>query len=236
MLNMNNSQDSQGPQGMQETQGIQGIQGKQEPHRKIGISGGTFDPIHYGHLIIAEEAREIYGLEKILFIPSGNPPHKTGCCVTPAKYRYDMVHMAVCDNPHFEVSSIEICREGNSYTMDTLRELRGMYGADADFYFIIGADIIPELTTWRNFEQVFKMCEFAAALRPGYNMDNLTKEIEFLKDNYGARIHVFDSLLIEISSTMVRDRVRMGRTIKYLVPGSVEEYIREKGLYRSINI
>lgn len=208
----------------------------QKSQRKIGISGGTFDPIHYGHLIIAEEAREIYGLEKILFIPSGNPPHKAGKNITPAKYRYDMVYMAIKNNPYFEISDIEIHRKGNSYTMDTLGELREIYGEKAAFYFIIGADIIPELTSWRQFEQLFEMCEFVAALRPGYNKDALIKEIKFLEDNYKARIHIFDNLLIGISSTIVRERVKAGRTIKYLVPEAVEEYIKEKGLYRDINI
>lgn len=217
---------------MMSMNGLQGTGEKQGSRRRIGISGGTFDPVHYGHLVIAEEAREAFRLEKILFIPSGNPPHKAGRDVTPARHRYEMVRRAVRDNPYFEVSGIEINREGSSYTMDTLRELRGVYGENTDFYFIIGADIIPELTTWKYFEQVFGMCEFIAALRPGYNKDALIKEVEYLENNYRARIHIFGSLLIGVSSTMVRERVRKGRTIKYLVPGSVEEYIREKGLYR----
>lgn len=201
-------------------------------YKKIGISGGTFDPIHYGHLVIAEEARETLELEKIIFIPSGNPPHKVGCGVTPAEYRYEMVHRAIGNNPFFEVSAIEIEREGYSYTVDTLNKLRGMYGEDTVLYFITGADVIPELTTWKQFEQIFEMCEFVAALRPGYNKEALIKEIELLKNNYMAKIHIMDTLLIGISSTIIRERVRGNRSIKYLVPEKVEEYIREKRLYR----
>ncbi len=199
--------------------------------KKIGISGGTFDPIHLGHLIIAEEAREIYGLEKILFIPSGNPPHKKDYNVTCAEYRFEMVKEAIYDNVFFEASPIEINREGYSYTIDTLLELKKMYGGDALLYFITGADVIPELITWKKFEQIFEICEFIAALRPGYNKEAILREIEIHKKAYGAKISTLDNPLIGISSTIIRERVKNGRTIKYLVPERVEKFIREKGLY-----
>lgn len=200
-------------------------------YRKIGISGGTFDPIHHGHLIIAEEAGEILGLDKVVFIPSGNPPHKVGCGVTLAYHRYKMIHMAIEKNPFFEVSAIEVEREGYSYTVDTLTKLRGIYGEDTEIYFITGADVISQLTTWKDFEKIFEMCEFVAALRQGYDKKALIKKIEFLENNYNARIHMVDTPLIGISSTAIRERVKADKSIKYLVPEKVEEYIKEKGLY-----
>jgi len=201
-------------------------------YRKIGISGGTFDPVHHGHLIIAEEAGEILGLDKVVFIPSGNPPHKVGCGVTSAYHRYNMILMAIEKNPFFEVSAIEIEREGYSYTVDTLFKLRGIYGEDTELYFITGADVISELTTWKQFEKIFEICEFVAALRLGYNKKSLIEEIKFLKREFKARIHVVDTPLIGISSTAIRERAKTGKSIKYLVPEKVEEYIKVKGLYK----
>lgn len=200
-------------------------------YKRIGISGGTFDPIHYGHLILAEEVREIMKLEKVIFIPSGNPPHKTRIKVTSALHRLKMVELATASNPNFEVSSIELEREGYSYTIDTLTQLKQIYGPDTTLYFMTGADVIPELVTWRNFGNIFPLCEFVAALRPGFNRESLLKEIEYYKENYNAIIHVVDAPLIGISSTLIRERVREGKSIKYHVPESVEEYIKQNRLY-----
>lgn len=196
-------------------------------YKRIGISGGTFDPIHYGHLILAEQIREIMKLEKVIFIPSGNPPHKTKTKVTPAVHRFNMVKLATASNPNFEVSSIELEREGYSYTIDTLTQLKQIYGPDTSLYFMTGADVIPELVTWRNFDNIFPLCEFVAVLRPGFNRESLLKEIEYYKKNYKAIIHIVDAPLIGISSTIIRERVREGKSIKYHVPESVEEYIKQ---------
>ena len=201
-------------------------------YKKIGISGGTFDPIHYGHLIIAEEIRQTMELEKMIFIPSGNPPHKTDAKVTSATHRFKMVEMATATNPYFQVSSIELEREGYSYTIDTLSQLKQMYGNDTALFFMTGADVIPELITWKNFKDIFSLCEFVAVLRPGFKREALIKEIEYLRNNYMATIHIVNAPLIGISSTIIRDRVRKDKSIKYLVPENVEHYIMKNNLYK----
>lgn len=199
--------------------------------QRIGISGGTFNPIHLGHLIIAEMARDRFGLDKVLFIPSGMPPHKNLGSVLDAEQRFDMVRRAVAGNSYFEESRIEIDRVGYTYTVDTLKKLRELYGSDAILYYIIGADVLHDLVTWKSFEEVFKICEFIAALRPGNNTQDFYRQMEYLKDTYGAVIHFIETPLIEISSTDIRKRIKEGRSIKYLVPESVEEYIKSNKLY-----
>lgn len=198
---------------------------------RIGISGGTFDPIHLGHLIIAENIRESMSLAKIIFIPTGRPPHKNIAEVTDAIHRYNMVCKAIRGNPFFEVSRMEIDRPGYTYTVDTLRELRQVYGDGARLFFITGADIIPELPTWKEFEKIFSMCEIVAVLRPGYERSEIAKEITKLEKGYKARIYIVDAPLIGISSTWIRQNIKEGKSIRYLVPAEVEEYIRTNGLY-----
>lgn len=204
----------------------------QEKYKKIGISGGTFDPIHHGHLIIAEQIRESLDLDRIVFIPSGMPPHKANLKVSSAEHRYNMVFNAIKTNPHFEVSRIEIEREGFTYTVDTLTRLNEVYNKDAKMFFITGADVIPDLLTWKDYERIFSLCDFIAVLRPGYKKDNFIQKIEYLKVAHSAKIHIVDAPLIGISSTIIRERVRNGKSIKYLVPESVEKYIYENGLYK----
>lgn len=199
---------------------------------RIGIMGGTFNPIHIGHLIAANDVREKFGLDKVLFIPSGTPPHKPGSEVIDPEHRFEMVRLAVASNAGFEASRMEIDRAGYTYTINTLIELREKYDEDTSFYFIIGADVIAELKTWREFERVFKLCEFFAVLRPGYTESSFMDEIRRLNEECGARIHPVQSRLIDISSTEIRERTMNGVTIKYLVPDAVEEYILDKGLYR----
>ncbi len=198
---------------------------------RLGISGGTFDPIHYGHLIIAEEIREKLRLDSVLFIPSGNPPHKVNINVTDAVSRFEMVRHAVSSNPFFNASRIETDRMGHTYTIDTLKELKKTYGDDTEFYFITGADVVRELTTWKDYEMVFMLCHFVAVLRPGYPASDFLMDIELLKSEYGVYIHEVEAPLIGISSTIIRDRVARGVSIRYLVPETVENYIYKKGLY-----
>jgi nicotinate-nucleotide adenylyltransferase len=200
--------------------------------KRIGISGGTFDPIHYGHLIVAEILREKFQLERIIFIPTGLPPHKNLAEVTSAEHRYDMVKGAIVTNPAFEVSRIEIERRGITYTIDTLTALRGIYGADTQLFYIIGADVVRDITTWKNFEEVFRMCDFIAVLRPEHKIADFNNTVEYLKSTYMAKIHTADIPLIDISSTYVRERVRNNKSIKYLVPESVEAYVECNGLYK----
>ncbi|MCX7922210.1 MAG: nicotinate-nucleotide adenylyltransferase [Clostridia bacterium] len=199
---------------------------------RIGICGGTFDPIHNGHLIIAEEVREKFHLDKVLFIPSGMPPHKNLSGVTLPEYRYEMVCRAVSTNSHFEALDIEIKREGYTYTVDTLTALRQLLGEDTKLYYITGADVVLDLMTWKRFEEVFKLCEFIAVLRPGYKSEDFLERIEYLKLNYMAKINIAEASLIEISSTAIRDKVRRGCSVKYLVPENVEQYIAENDLYK----
>jgi nicotinate-nucleotide adenylyltransferase len=216
---------------------VTGAQGKiadsrGDKTRRIGIMGGTFNPIHNGHLIIAEDVREKAGLDKVLFIPSGQPPHKPGYEVADAEHRFEMVRRAVSSNRHFEVSRIEVDRNGPTYTVNTLLELREKYSEETTFYFIIGADVVPELVTWREYEKVFCLCDFVAVMRPGFDESEFSGAIRRLSEEKGTRINPVQSHLIGISSTDIRERCRTGRSIKYLVPESVEEYISEKGLYR----
>lgn len=205
-----------------------------EPVRpiRLGIAGGTFDPIHMGHLIMAEVARQECGLDKVLFIPTGNPPHKAGYTVTPAAYRYEMVRMAIIDNPYFEISDIEVKREGFTYTVDTLMELRRIYPANVEFFFIIGGDTLPEIKGWREASRVVKCCHFVVYGRPGYDLAE--EEIRFLKEEMGASIYTVDGPLLGISSTDIRDRIRQGKSIRYLVPAPVEEYIYKNRLYMQL--
>lgn len=201
-------------------------------NKRIGISGGTFDPIHIGHLIIAQYALESLNLDKIVFIPSGKPPHKDNNCVTDAEHRYNMTAEAISGNDKFEISDLEIKREGYTYTVDTLTQLRNLYGKDTKLFFIIGADNIAEIVNWKDAEKLFGMCEFAAFMRPGFDDTCYHRQIEELRNNYKAKIHVIKAPLIDISSTMIRDRVAEGKSVKYMLPERVEKYIKENGLYR----
>lgn len=206
----------------------------QQGFSKIGILGGTFNPIHCGHLIIAEAVRESFFLDKVLFIPSGQPPHKPDSEVIDAEYRYEMVRRAVASNRFFEASRVEMDRAGYSYTIDTLQTLREEYGTEAELYFIIGADVIPELITWKEFKSVFKLCEFIAVLRPGHVRKTFETAIEELKRDYDIKIDMTEAPLIDISSSDIRDRCSAGKSIKYLVTEDIEEYIRTEGLYRQV--
>jgi len=208
------------------------VQNNTKRYKKIGISGGTFDPVHHGHLIAAQEIRERLELDKVLFIPVGLPPHKKNQRVTEPEHRYNMVLEAIRSNPFFEASRIEIDRGGYTYTIDTLLNLKVIYGDDTRLFFIIGADVVPELVTWKRFEEVFKLCEFVAVNRPGSQREGFFESVRYLKERYSAIIHTIMLPSIEISSTDIRNRVKNGRTIKYLVPESVEKYIYENGLYK----
>ncbi len=198
---------------------------------RVGILGGTFDPIHIGHLMTAEAVRGEYELEKILFIPAAQPPHKLGQKITPAEDRYLMTVLATCSNPHFEVSDIEMRREGPSYSIDTVRELQRDAGGDTEFFFIAGTDIIREIHTWDRIEELLEICPFIAASRPGCRPD-VERTREILGDLGVERLHLLDTPELEISSTDIREKVAAGRSIQYIVPPAVEQYIYKKGLYR----
>ncbi|MFO7941068.1 MAG: nicotinate-nucleotide adenylyltransferase [Bacillota bacterium] len=201
-------------------------------HRSIGVMGGTFDPIHYGHLVAAESAYESFSLSEVIFVPAGDPPHKTGDDVTPARHRLEMARLATEDNPHFRVSPIEVERAGLSYTIDTMRDFRDRYGSDVDLYFITGIDAILQIPEWNNTEGLFEICRFIAATRPGYSISELNRFKQQLHPEYRERIIALEVPALAISSTDLRRRVAEGRSIRYLVPDPVAEYIREQRLYR----
>ncbi len=198
---------------------------------KIGICGGTFDPVHLGHLAVAELVRCEFGLDKILFIPSGKPPHKDIDSVTEPIHRLKMVQCAVSTNPGFEAVSIEVERLGYTYTVDTLNQLHELYPEGTEFYYIIGADVVMDLLKWKNAEEVFKLTRFIALMRPGFQDEEFKTRINYLKSKYGVEISGFEAPLIEISSTFIRDRIKNGKSVKYFITESVERYIKENKLY-----
>lgn len=196
-----------------------------------GLMGGTFDPIHYGHLVTAEEARVEFGLKKVVFIPSGKPPHKEERPITPAQHRYIMTSLAVATNPFFEVSRVEVDRRGYSYTYETVKHFREVFGPEAEIFFITGADALLEILTWRNIDALMSSCQFIGATRPGYGMGDLNGFQARLNPEYRSRIHLLEVPALAISSTDIRQRVKAGRSIKYLLPEAVERYIMNTRLY-----
>ena len=198
---------------------------------KIGILGGTFDPVHIGHLMLADHAATIFNLSKVLFIPSGRPPHKDISKITQASHRIAMIRLATSCNGLFETSTVECDSPGVSYTYATLDALRGIYGPDADFYYIVGSDVLYYITKFRNYRQVLDSCAFIASARPGAGQlqaGTLAREISAA---HGARIELMDFPEIEISSSMIRDKIAAGESVRYMLPDKVIEYIGENGLY-----
>ena len=198
---------------------------------KIGIMGGTFDPIHYAHLATAEFIRDSYKLDKILFIPSGNPPHKKRK-ITDKYHRYNMVLLSTINNDNFIVSDMEIKREKSTYTIDTLKQLKQIY-INAEIYFITGADAICDIETWKDVDENFKLANFIAATRPGISLLKINEKIKDLKDKYNANIESIYVPSLDISSTYIRNQLNKNKTIRYLVPELVQEYIYNKQLYNN---
>lgn len=196
----------------------------------IGVLGGTFDPIHNGHLAIAQAALDKFSLSKVIFMPTGTPPHKTS--IAKADIRLEMTTMATSSNPYFEVSRLELDRSGPSYTVDTLAELLDIYGNTIKIYYILGGDILFDLSKWKDFQKIFSMCAIMAVARPGINHKKLESQIKTLSKNYGAKIHLLNSPPIEVSSTMVRKAISLGHSVKGLVPESVTDYIKKNNLYK----
>ena len=197
---------------------------------RIGVLGGTFDPIHIGHLVAAEEVGVRQALEHVVFVPAGLPPHKLHLHVTPVRHRLNMVQLAIADNPRFVLSRVEIDRFGPSYTVDTVQLLRDEYGSKVELYFIMGADSLAELVTWHKPAQLIRLCRIVALTRPGYQVD--MEELDRLLPGAIARVQLLEMPLLQISSTDLQRRVRMGLPIKYLVPPAVEAYIYQHELYQ----
>ncbi|MBM3252917.1 MAG: nicotinate-nucleotide adenylyltransferase [Candidatus Omnitrophica bacterium] len=188
---------------------------------RIGVLGGTFNPIHIGHLILAEEAFSKLSLDKVIFVPAFIPPHKIEEELVSADHRYRMIEIAIKDNPNFEISNIELRRSGRSYSVDTLRQFKKLYGKFTKLFFITGSDSLGELFSWKDINDIFKLSQFVVANRPGYPFKELPKEAELVLITP-----------IEVSSSQIRKRIREGLSIRYLVPDAVRNYINKKGLYR----
>lgn len=199
---------------------------------RFAILGGTFDPIHYGHLIAAEQVADALNLEKVILIPAGSPPHKKEQPVTEAKYRYQMVSLAIAGNPHMDLSRMEIDREGPSYSIDTIRWYNRKYGI-GETGFIIGVDALAEVLTWHEYEAVLREAHFLVLHRPGYDLSSL-EQSPF--KNWLNKIQFVQMPAIEISSTDIRERVRRKQSIRYLTPDSVIEYIETNRLYQPGNL
>jgi nicotinate-nucleotide adenylyltransferase len=197
--------------------------------RRIGVMGGTFDPIHLGHLVAAEEARWQFDLERVVFVPAGRPWQKP-VGVTPPEDRYRMTVIATASNPAFTVSRLELDHPGPTYTVDTLRRLRAEQADGTRLYFIIGADAVLQILTWKEPDQVLAQAEFIAASRPGFDLDRLVSQVP----DAAGRVHRMEIPALAISASDIRARVARGAPIQYLVPDGVARYIHEHGLYRDL--
>lgn len=196
----------------------------------IGVLGGTFDPVHNGHLIVAEEAKTQLNLVEIIFVPAGQPWLKEDRPISPAEHRLQMLRLAIADKPHFKLSTIEIERAGPSYSVDTIAELRAQLGSEDEVFFILGWDSLAELLQWREPARIIKMCYLVAAPRPGYPRPKL-KTLEASILGLSQRVMLMEKPEIDISASAIRDRVARGLSIRHLVPEPVNRYIKEHKLY-----
>jgi nicotinate-nucleotide adenylyltransferase len=195
--------------------------------RRIGIMGGTFDPIHHGHLVAAEEARWQFRLDQVLFIPTGQPWQKP-VGVSPAEDRYLMTVIATASNPAFAASRLEVDTPGPTFTVDTLRRLRAELPEGTRLLFIGGADLLQQLLTWKEPEQVLELAELIAATRPDFDVDDVVQKVP----GAAGRVHRMEIPALAISSSDIRARVARGAPIEYLVPEGVARYIEKRALYR----
>jgi nicotinate-nucleotide adenylyltransferase len=203
--------------------------------KKIGIMGGTFNPIHNGHLVTAQEALNQFCLNEVIFIPAGDPPHKVEKHLADAEDRYLMTVIATSSNSSFFVSRIEIDRKGKSYTIDTVKELRKTYGMDSELFFITGADAILEILSWKDTDEIVTLAKFIAATRPGYDLSkikDLRSTLFASEEGVNDKIFIMEIPALAISSTNIRERIKDCRPINYLVPEGVSNYILKHGLYK----
>ncbi|WP_250277763.1 nicotinate-nucleotide adenylyltransferase [[Clostridium] colinum] len=198
--------------------------------KKLGIMGGTFNPVHYAHLLSSSYAFERYNLDKVVFIPTGEPPHKKNINIASGQDRYNMLNLAIQDNPNFFISSIEIDRHTTTYTIDTLRQIKSMCDENVELYFITGTDTINQVYNWKDTEEIFNLCRFIVTTRPKYILDENTKN---LINKYKDKIYFCETPMLEISSSNIRKRIEQEKTITYLLPKNVEEYIYKNSLYKT---
>ena len=200
-------------------------------NKKVGIMGGTFDPIHYGHLILAQNALDTFSLDEILFVPSGTPWLKESTKVLSKNKRVSMTGMAIEDNPDFALSTIEIDREGNSYSYETVEELKRMQ-PKTDFYFIMGADSLLEIERWNHPDRLMAECTLLVAVRDDCDREGLEKQIIYLTDKYQADIKILPANRIDISSTKIRRMIQEGKSVRYMLPDQVIRFIQKNHLYQ----
>lgn len=198
---------------------------------KVGVLGGSFDPIHFGHLVAAEEARAVLGLERVIFVPAGQPPHKLHRTLSAPEVRLEMVNLAISSNPYFESSRVDIDRPGPHYTVDTIRILGEQLGPEVEIYFIVGLDSLAEMGTWREPGRLLRLCRLVGVSRPGYPAVEPAMLDPRIR-RWADRIVVLPIPEMNISSSGLRQRVRDGYPIKYQLPERVEEYIYARGLYQ----
>ncbi|WP_275413501.1 nicotinate-nucleotide adenylyltransferase [Catellatospora methionotrophica] len=191
---------------------------------RIGIMGGTFDPIHHGHLVAASEVADRYALDEVVFVPTGQPWQKTEHAVTPAEDRYLMTVIATASNPRFSVSRVDVDRVGPTYTVDTLRELRDQYGEKTELFFITGADALSKILSWKDADQLFELAHFVGVTRPGFALTDAHLPADV--------VSLVQVPAMAISSTDCRRRVASGQPVWYLVPDGVVQYITKRHLYR----
>lgn len=199
--------------------------------RKVGIMGGTFNPIHNGHLTLAKEALRQFSLDEVLIMPCGNAYMKAGQVVESGQTRAKMTALAIQDKPYFILSTIEIERQGNTYTYQTLEYLKSE-NPDAEYYFIVGADILFQMTKWVSPERIFSSCFILAAIRDDKTVSDMEKQIDLLSQQYNARIYLMKTERMSISSSEIRRKVAQGESIEGDVPEPVRIYIEKRGLYR----
>jgi nicotinate-nucleotide adenylyltransferase len=195
------------------------------PKRRVGVMGGTFDPIHHGHLVAASEVQAWFDLDEVVFVPTGDPWQKSERVVSPAEHRYLMTVIATAANPAFRVSRVDIDRDGPTYTIDTLRDLAAEM-PDVELYFITGADALADIFTWRDADELFRLARFVGCTRPGYEMDD-----ETLAGIPQDRVTLVEIPALAISSTDCRERTARGEPIWYLVPDGVVQYVAKHRLY-----
>jgi nicotinate-nucleotide adenylyltransferase len=194
---------------------------------RAAIMGGAFDPIHNGHLVIAEEARQAFNLDEVIFIPNNQSPFNKQQ-LAPAHHRIAMIRAAIAGNPNFTISTAETDRTGRSYAIDTIATVRAQRTDIGELFFITGADAILAINMWKDFEKLLEQCRFIAATRPGFDLESIT---EILDDDLAARVSFMSATAMEISSSGIRQRRAQGKSIRYLTPEAVVEYIEEFGLY-----
>lgn len=199
--------------------------------KSLGILGGTFDPIHYGHIVAAECARDAFHLDRVIFVPAARPPHKDLVEVLDSRRRYEMVEIAARDNPNFEVSALELERKGLSYTVETMAIYLQKYPG-AKIFFIMGVDALMLINTWKDIDRLVQLCNFIVVTRPGYQLNREEERFQGLPELLWQKVSILPIPGLFISSSDIRKRVSQGSTIKYLLPLAVEKYILENRIYK----